>query len=173
MIENIRKRDGRLVPFEIDKIAGAIYKAFQACDKRYELKTALEVADIVEKKLEEKQSQLPTVELVQDTVEEVLIEQGYVRVAKAYILYRDRRARARNVKSALIHSLQQQDDDKINVFETLESLMNDVKEKTKNEIMFSVISMLEDMELTNDEIAQKIAQVFSLSQEEAKEIIEQ
>ena len=39
--------------------------------------------------------------------------------------------------------------------------------------MFSVISMLEDMELTNDEIAQKIAQVFSLSQEEAKEIIEQ
>lgn len=173
MIENIRKRDGRLVPFGIDKIAGAIYKAFQACDKRYELKTALEVADIVEKKLEEKQSQLPTVELVQDTVEEVLIEQGYVRVAKAYILYRDRRTRARNVKSALIHSLQQQDDDKINVFETLESLMNDVKEKTKNEIMFSVISMLEDMELTNDEIAQKIAQVFSLSQEEAKEIIEQ
>ena len=34
MIENIRKRDGRLVPFEIDKIAGAIYKAFQACDKK-------------------------------------------------------------------------------------------------------------------------------------------
>lgn len=173
MIENIRKRDGRLVPFEVDKIAGAIYKAFQACDKRYELKTALEVADIVEKKLEEKQSDLPTVELVQDTVEEVLIEQGYVRVAKAYILYRDRRTRARNVKCALIHSLQQQDDDKINIFETLESLMNDVKEKTKNEIMFSVISMLEDMELSDDEIAQKIALVFGISQEKVKEIIEQ
>ena len=51
MIENIRKRDGRLVPFEIDKIAGAIYKAFQACDKKYELKTALEVASIVEKNI--------------------------------------------------------------------------------------------------------------------------
>lgn len=173
MIENIRKRDGRLVPFEIDKIAGAIYKAFQACDKKYELKTALEVASIVEKKLEEKQTDLPTVELVQDTVEEVLIELGYVRVAKAYILYRDRRSRARNVKSALIHSLQQQDDDKINIFETLESVMNDVKEKTRNEIMFSVISMLEDMDLSDEEIAQKITMVFGISIEKAREIVAQ
>ena len=60
------------------------------------------------------------------------------------------------MKSALIHSLQQQDDDKINIFETLESVMNDVKEKTRNEIMFSVISMLEDMDLSDEEIAQKI-----------------
>ena len=51
MIENIRKRDGRLVPFELDKIAGAIYKAFQACSSKYELKTALEIAKIVEKNL--------------------------------------------------------------------------------------------------------------------------
>lgn len=171
MIQNIRKRDGRLVSFEVDKIAGAIYKAFQACDKKYELKTALEVAHIVERKLEEKQSELPTVELVQDTVEEVLIEQGYVRVAKAYILYRDRRSRARNVKAALIHSLEQQDDDKVNIFETLESLMNEVREKTRNEIMEAMISMLEDMELNDNEIAEKIAMVFSMSKEKATDII--
>ena len=52
MIENIRKRDGRLVPFELDKIAGAIYKAFQACSSKYELKTALDIAKKVEKNLE-------------------------------------------------------------------------------------------------------------------------
>lgn len=54
MIENIRKRDGRLVPFELDKIAGAIYKAFQACSSKYELKTALDIAKKVEKNLEKK-----------------------------------------------------------------------------------------------------------------------
>ena len=102
MIENIRKRDGRLVPFELDKIAGAIYKAFQACSSKYELKTALEIAKIVEKNLEKKQSALPTVELVQDTVEEVLIEQGFVRVAKAYILYRANRTRERDMRSRLM-----------------------------------------------------------------------
>ena len=107
MIENIRKRDGRLVPFELDKIAGAIYKAFQACSSKYELKTALEIAKIVEKNLEKKQSALPTVELVQDTVEEVLIEQGFVRVAKAYILYRVNRTRERDMRSRLMKTFEE------------------------------------------------------------------
>ena len=107
MIENIRKRDGRLVSFELDKIAGAIYKAFQACSSKYELKTALEIAKIVEKNLEKKQSALPTVELVQDTVEEVLIEQGFVRVAKAYILYRANRTRERDMRSRLMKTFEE------------------------------------------------------------------
>ena len=107
MIENIRKRDGRLVPFELDKIAGAIYKAFQVCSSKYELKTALEIAKIVEKNLEKKQSALPTVELVQDTVEEVLIEQGFVRVAKAYILYRANRTRERDMRSRLMKTFEE------------------------------------------------------------------
>ncbi|MBS5587818.1 MAG: anaerobic ribonucleoside triphosphate reductase [[Clostridium] spiroforme] len=107
MIENIRKRDGRLVPFKLDKIAGAIYKAFQACSSKYELKTALEIAKIVEKNLEKKQSALPTVELVQDTVEEVLIEQGFVRVAKAYILYRANRTRERDMRSRLMKTFEE------------------------------------------------------------------
>ena len=41
MIENIRKRVGRLVAFELDKIAGAIYKAFEASGGKYELKNAM------------------------------------------------------------------------------------------------------------------------------------
>lgn len=107
MIENIRKRDGRLVPFELDKIAGAIYKAFEATSDKYELKTAIKIAEIVENKLEMKKSALPTVELVQDTVEEVLIEQGYVRVAKAYILYRANRTRERDMRSRLMKTFEE------------------------------------------------------------------
>lgn len=171
MIECIRKRDGRLVSFEVDKIAGAIYKAFQACDKKYELKTAIEVAGVVEKKLEEKQSALPTVELVQDTVEEVLIELGYVRVAKAYILYRARRARAREVKSALMKSLEKQDDDKINIFEALENLMNEVKDKTRNEDLAIFVSLLQDMNFSEEEIADKLSLAFSMDKEKICELI--
>ncbi|MDD8049005.1 MAG: anaerobic ribonucleoside-triphosphate reductase [Thomasclavelia sp.] len=107
MIEYIRKRDGRLVPFEVDKIAGAVYKAFQAVNKEYELKDALEVSDVVVQRLEDKDSALPTVELVQDTVEEVLLEKGYIRVAKEYILYRANRTRARQMKSRLMTTLEE------------------------------------------------------------------
>ncbi len=54
-----------------------------------------------------KKSALPTVELVQDTVEEVLIEQGYVRVAKAYILYRANRTRERDMRSRLMKTFEE------------------------------------------------------------------
>ncbi len=107
MIEYIRKRDGRMDPFEVNKIAGAIYKAFQATNAKYDLDKALELAHIVEDKLEERHTQLPTVELVQDTVEETLIEQGYVRIAKAYILYRAERTRSRDRKSRLMKTLEE------------------------------------------------------------------
>lgn len=172
MIECIRKRDGRLVPFEVNKIAGAVYKAFQACDKNSKLETALEAAHVVEKKLEDKQSALPTVELVQDTVEEVLIELGYVRVAKAYILYRAKRGHAREIKIAVMKSLEKQDDDKINIFEILESMMNDAKEKTRNEDILTVISLLQDMDLSNEEITEKISLAFSISQDKVLEFID-
>lgn len=107
MIEYIRKRDGRMDKFEVNKIAGAIYKAFQATEAKYDLDTALKVAKEVEEKLEARHTELPTVELVQDTVEETLIEKGYVRIAKAYILYRANRSRARNRKSRLMQTLEE------------------------------------------------------------------
>lgn len=107
MIQNIRKRDGRMVEFDVMKIAGAIYKAFQATEAKYDLETAIEVAHIVEEKLEERHTELPTVELVQDTVEETLIEKGYVRIAKAYILYRAERTRSRDRKSRLMRTLEE------------------------------------------------------------------
>ncbi len=127
MIKSIRKRDGRLVDFEVDKIAGALYKAFSACFDKVELKKVYAIAHDVEKRLEEKESTLPTVELVQDTVEEILIEEGYVRVAKAYILYRDKRSRSRDMKSILLESIENESSDDINLFDVFENLMNGYK----------------------------------------------
>ena len=107
MIQYIRKRDGRMDQFDVNKIAGAIYKAFHATEAKYDLDTALQVAQIVEEKLEARHTELPTVELVQDTVEETLIERGYVRIAKAYILYRAERTRSRDRKSRLMRTLEE------------------------------------------------------------------
>ena len=45
MIQYIRKRDGRMDRFDVNKIAGAIYKAFQATDAKYDLDTAIQVAN--------------------------------------------------------------------------------------------------------------------------------
>ncbi|WP_028043190.1 anaerobic ribonucleoside triphosphate reductase [Candidatus Stoquefichus massiliensis] len=107
MIEYIRKRDGRMDHFDVNKIAGAIYRAFQATEAKYDLDTAIAVAKEVEGKLEARHTELPTVELVQDTVEETLIEKGYVRIAKAYILYRAERTRSRDRKSRLMRTMEE------------------------------------------------------------------
>ena len=54
MIKSIRKRDGRLVDFEVDKIAGALYKAFSACFDKVELKKVYAIAHDVGKKIRRK-----------------------------------------------------------------------------------------------------------------------
>lgn len=52
MINYIRKRDGRMSQFDVNKIANAIYKSFQATEAKYDLNTAIDVAKEVESKLE-------------------------------------------------------------------------------------------------------------------------
>ena len=86
MIEQIIKRDGRTAPFDLDKIANAIFGAAQSVGGQdYEM--AHELAEQVEKKLEKTVSEkIPTGEQIQDTVETVLIESGHARTAKKYIL---------------------------------------------------------------------------------------
>jgi len=94
-ITQIRKRDGRLVRFDQRKIQNAIFKAAQAVGGD-DTVLAEELASMVSMLLErEYDDQPPTIEEIQDTVEKVLIETGHARTAKAYILYRDRRARVR------------------------------------------------------------------------------
>src|SRR3970040_794466 len=97
MIEKIKKRDGRIVEFDRSKIANAVFKAFIAT-KSKDGKRAEEIAAQVVKLIEERIPGIPGVEDVQDIVEEVLIKNGYAAVAKAYILYREKRAQIRKAK---------------------------------------------------------------------------
>ena len=102
MIERIIKRDGREVPFEIDKISTAIYKAAEAIgghNRGVAEELAKQVEDYIEK--EEKIS-TPTVEHIQDVVERTLIESGHSRTAKEYILYRAHRTRHREMNTRLM-----------------------------------------------------------------------
>ena len=102
MIIHIIKRDGRKVPFNIEKIANAIFRAAQSCggtDFNVAMETAAEVCKIYE---DENPSKVPSVEEIQDLVEKVLIEKGHAKTAKAYILYRYERTRSREMKTNLM-----------------------------------------------------------------------
>jgi len=94
-IKSVRKRDGRIAPFDETKIADAVFKAAQAVggEDRF---LAEELAGVVSLFLErEYTGDVPGIEDIQDMVEKVLIETGHAKTAKAYILYRQERARRR------------------------------------------------------------------------------
>ncbi len=102
MITMIKKRDGRQVPFNIEKIAGAIFKAAQVVGGN-DYNEAMQLADKVCQLLsEEIIGRNPSVEEVQDMVERVLVEEGHAKTAKAYILYRAERTRVREMDSTLM-----------------------------------------------------------------------
>lgn len=103
MIENIKKRDGRIVPFDSRKISQAIFKAAQAVGGSDE-NTADELATLVMNYLENNlHMTIPEVEQVQDAVEKVLIEEGHAKTAKAYILYRAERTKIREKNTRLMN----------------------------------------------------------------------
>lgn len=102
MITKIRKRDGREVPFNIEKIANAIFKAGNAAgEEDYSIALALaeKVAELLDKNPDKK---IPDVEEIQNIVEKVLIEDGYAKPAKEYILYRAERTRIREMNTRLM-----------------------------------------------------------------------
>jgi len=102
MIKKIKKRDGREVPFNLEKIANAIFRAAQAAggqDYDTSLALAEDVADYLE---EEYKDGVPEVEEIQDAVEKVLIESGHARTAKEFILYRAERTRVREMNTRLM-----------------------------------------------------------------------
>ncbi len=104
MITSIKKRDGRTMPFDIGKIEQAILKAFAASGSAKGIDTAKALAQQVMEEVEgcEFIAGIPSVEEVQDVVERVLIEKGFVRSAKAYILYRAERSRVREMNTRLM-----------------------------------------------------------------------
>lgn len=102
MITKIKKRDGREVAFNIEKIANAIFKAAQAAGGQ-DYSTALDLAEKVTKYLsKEFGNKVPGVEDIQDAVEKVLIENGHAKTAKEYILYRAERTRVREMNTRLM-----------------------------------------------------------------------
>ncbi len=104
MIERIIKRDGRVVPFQKNKITLAVLSAAVAVGGR-DRETAERVTDDVIRHLEASvKTGIPTVEEVQDLVEKCLIERGHARTAKAYIIYRYEHALKREGKESLAYS---------------------------------------------------------------------
>ena len=94
----VKKRDGSTAAFNIKKVASAIRKAFDACDREYTDSVidliALRITSDFEPKI---QNSLIDVEKIQDSAEKVLSESGYADVSKAYILYRKQRENVRNI----------------------------------------------------------------------------
>ena len=99
----VRKRDGKIVSFEIEKIASAITKAFEAESVNYDKDIidflALKVTAEFESNVKDN---IINVEDIQDAVEKVLMKAGYESVAKAYILYRKLHDKMRNMKSTML-----------------------------------------------------------------------
>ena len=104
MFEYITKRDGRIARFDASKITEAMAKAFKASnsekpasvieDLTNQVLSSLETADGADAR--------PSVEEIQDTVERVLIKNGFVVTAKSYILYRAERSRVREMNTRLM-----------------------------------------------------------------------
>ena len=100
---HVKKRDNKIVDFDLTKISSAIQMAFEACEVNFHPSIidflALRVTADFEPKIKDG---LIAVEDIQDSVESVLIQGGYAEVAKAYILYRRQREKLRNMKSTIL-----------------------------------------------------------------------
>ena len=96
MLKQIKKRDGRIVLFQGEKIFQAILKALLAT-KEGKNKQAKELSEQVVYFLQKKfrRNLVPTIEQIQDKVETILMQQGYFKTAKSYILYRDQHRKIR------------------------------------------------------------------------------
>lgn len=109
MVTSIKKRDSRIVPFDVDKIAEAVFRAASSqggTDRTMSRRIAEAVADELNREcVASPDACVPDVEHVQDLVEKTLIETGHARTAKAYILYRNDRTRVREMKTRLMSTM--------------------------------------------------------------------
>ncbi len=101
-ITQIRKRSGEIVDFDKTKISNAIIKAAEAVNVKNDdliQKMTDEVVETVNDKFHSRS--IPAVEEIQDIVEEQLIKNRQIKIAKIYILYRDQRSRLREMESLI------------------------------------------------------------------------
>jgi ribonucleoside-triphosphate reductase len=105
---NVQKRDGRIVPFDNQKIINAILAAFKQVDgevvSQYAIDKATNIADYIEGYYEEV-DETPHIEEIQDLVEKGLMATKRKDVAKAYVLYREERTKERNRKTKLMQTI--------------------------------------------------------------------
>lgn len=106
MITTIVKRDGREVPFNLEKISTAINKALQAAGNGDE-RLAMTLAGQVAEEASQVKTNSPSVEEIQDIVEKILIDADLSKAAKAYILYRAERTRAREMNTRLMKTYEE------------------------------------------------------------------
>lgn len=105
MIQLIVKRDGRVVPYDREKIALAVLTAMKAAAEGT-VADAARVAESVEQALESRcGAEPPQIELIQDMVEQELMQREFHSAAKAYILYRAKRTRARESNTTLMKTI--------------------------------------------------------------------
>ena len=103
MFKKIKKRDGKIVNFNPEKITEAIAKAGAATEE-FKIDRAKALSDKVLKRAEETiTTRTPSVEQIQDIVEEVLMESSFKRTAREYIRFRQERSRVREAKSDLMN----------------------------------------------------------------------
>ena len=99
ILQIIKKRNGVMVPFDVDKIERAIKKAFIQVTRDEKAPVAKHIAELVAKELEleaiTREGYVSTVEHTQDLVEKHIMGAGFFEVAKAYIIYRYERTKER------------------------------------------------------------------------------
>ncbi|MFH1317005.1 MAG: adenosylcobalamin-dependent ribonucleoside-diphosphate reductase [Candidatus Woesearchaeota archaeon] len=113
-ITKIRKRDGSIVLFNQNRIVNAIFntaKSIGGSDKQLAEEVASKVVQILNERFHA--NSIPAVEQIQDLLEKVLIEEGHAATAKAFILYRQERARLRDQKKSILDGLL--DDSKLDI----------------------------------------------------------
>ena len=156
MITQIRKRDGREVPFNIEKIANAISRLLKsaAAGTIKRLFPGAGSGILCESHCEE---EMPSVEFIQDAVEKILVERGHARTAKEYILYRAERNRIREMDTRLMR-----------VYEDLtfhSAAENDVKRENAN---IDGDTAMSAMFRYGSEGAKRFNELFVLSRAHAK-----
>ncbi len=101
-VHNVTKRDGTLAPFDESKIYNAILKAGTSTGEFGESDAWLLTAQVMKVINHKFTESLPSIEQIQDIVEQVLISANYFATSKAYILYRDQRNRMRADKKVMV-----------------------------------------------------------------------
>jgi len=97
----VEKRDGRIVPFDLTRIVNAIFKAADATNE-FGYDTAQVIAEEVMRSLQpQTDNSAVHVEVIQNTIEQILMRKGFYQTAKAFILYREKRRQAREYSKLL------------------------------------------------------------------------